>query len=70
MLKIQYGIAGFFTGAFTGLLLALVERRLINNETHPGLLFIIIAITIIVLGIVGMLKGIRMADKKSKEEKK
>ena len=43
MLKIQYGIAGFFTGAFTGLLLALVERRMIDNEKHAAMLFITIA---------------------------
>ena len=64
MLKIQYGIAGFFTGAFTGLLLALVERRLIDSEKHPAMLFIVIALTIIIFGIIGIKKGLNIASKK------
>ena len=64
MLKIQYGIAGFFCGAFTGLLLGLIEMRLINNKDHPAMLFIVIALTIIVCGIIGIKKGLKIATKK------
>jgi len=68
MLKIQYGIAGFFTGAFTGLLLALVERRMIDNEKHAAMLFITIALTIIVCGMTGLVKGLAMARKKTRDD--
>ncbi|MEP7165166.1 MAG: hypothetical protein ABI741_10740 [Ferruginibacter sp.] len=69
MLKIQYGIAGFFTGAFTGLLLGLVEMRIIDNLKHPaGLLFILIALTIMICGISGLLKGLNIARKKIKAD--
>ena len=64
MLKIQYAIAGFFAGAFIGLLLALIERRLIDNEKHAAMLFIIIALTIIICGMIGLRKGLNMANKK------
>ena len=67
MKKIQYGIAGFFTGAFIGMLLSITERRLINTEHNPGLLFIINALTVIICGIVGMVKGVRMAGKNFKD---
>jgi uncharacterized membrane protein len=64
MMKIQYGIAGFFAGAFIGLLLGLIERRIIDNEKHPAALFFVMALTVIVCGIAGMVKGLHMAKKK------
>jgi ABC-type xylose transport system permease subunit len=67
MLKIQYGIAGFFIGAFTGLLLGLVEMRIINSSKHPTRLFITIAVTIIVCGIIGVNKGLKIARKRMKQ---
>ena len=66
MMKIQYGMIGFFTGAFTGLLLALIEMRMINSSKHPAMLFIAIALTIIFCGIAGMLKGLKIAKKRMK----
>ena len=60
MRKIQHGIAGFFSGAFIGLLLGLIESRMINAEEHSALLFITIAITIIICGITGMIQGHRI----------
>ena len=69
MLKIQHGIAGFFAGAFTGLLLSLLEMRMIDNAKHPAMLFIVNSITVIACGIAGMAKGLRIADKKIKTQK-
>jgi uncharacterized membrane protein len=64
MLKIQYGIAGFFTGAFVGLLFGLIEMRIINSSKHPAMLFIGMALTVIVCGIIGLMKGISLFRKK------
>ena len=69
MLKIQYSIAGFFSGAFAGLLFGLIEMRIIDNVKHPAMLFIVIALTVIVCGITGLLKGISLYKKKMKENK-
>jgi len=69
MTKIQYGMAGFFAGAFLGLLLGLVERRFIDHEKNPAALFITIALTIIILGIIGMTKGLNIAAKKMKDDR-
>jgi len=66
MLKIQYGFAGFVIGAFMGLLLGLIEMRLINDSKY-ALLFFAIAFTIMTCGLVGMRTGIRMAAKKMKK---
>ncbi|MEO8771735.1 MAG: hypothetical protein ABI402_16685 [Ferruginibacter sp.] len=60
MRKIQHGFAGFFIGAFIGLLLGLIESRMINAEKHSALLFIIIALTIITCGIIGITQGHRI----------
>lgn len=68
MLKIQYGIAGFFSGVFCGLLLALIEMRIVNGEKYPAIQFFIIALTIIIAGISGMTIALKMADKKLKEK--
>lgn len=68
MRKIQHGIAGFFTGAFIGLLLSLIESRMINAEKHSALLFIVIALTIIAFGIIGIVQGHRI-EKKSRFKK-
>lgn len=67
MLKIQYGIAGFFSGAFLGLLLGLLEMRFIDQEKHPAMLFIVIAITVIICGLLGVRKGLSMAGRKLKQ---
>ncbi len=64
MMKIQYGIAGFFRGAFIGLLIGLVEMRIIDREKHPAMLFIILALTVMVLGIAGAVKAINIARRK------
>ena len=64
MKNLQYAIAGFFIGAFTGLLFGLIEMRILDNEKHPAMLFIVIALTIIILGITGMRKGIAIARRK------
>ena len=66
MLKIQYGISGFFTGAFVGLLFGLIEMRVNKNSKHPAMLFIVMALTVIVCGIVGLMKGIDLFRKKMK----
>jgi len=66
MLKIQYGIAGFFSGAFIGLLLGLIEMRIIDSSKHPAMLFIFIALTVIFCGITGIVLGIKLARKKMK----
>ena len=67
MLKIQYGIAGFFSGAFIGLLLGLGEMRIIDNTKHPAMLFIVMALTVIVCGIAGMAKALSIARKKMQQ---
>jgi len=63
MRKIQYGIAGFFAGAFTGLLLSLVEMRIINGQKHPARLFLIVALTVILCGIFGLMKALQIEKK-------
>ena len=63
MLKIQYGIAGFFAGIFAGLLLILAERALIGDN-RATTVFFVGAATIIICAVAGMTKGIRMAKKK------
>ncbi|MEO6490805.1 MAG: hypothetical protein ABIO04_12755 [Ferruginibacter sp.] len=67
MLRIQYGMAGFFVGAFLGLLLGILEMHIINKEKHPAMLFIVIALTIITCGIIGISGGVSMARKKLKQ---
>ncbi|MEO6671434.1 MAG: hypothetical protein ABIN36_18265 [Ferruginibacter sp.] len=66
MRRIQHGIAGFFTGAFIGLLLGLMESRIINGEKHSALLFIVVALTVIICGITGIILGFRLLKKKLK----
>lgn len=66
MLKIQYGIAGFFIGAFIGLLIGLVEMRFIDSNQHSAMLFIIIALTIFTCGIIGIMKALKMAKERMK----
>lgn len=66
MLKIQYAFVGFFCGAFIGLLIGLIEMRLIDSNKHPAMLFIVMALTVIVCGITGIRKGLSMARKKLK----
>lgn len=64
MLKIQYGIAGFFAGAFIGLLLGLFEMKIVDNEKHPAMLFFLISLTVISSGIFGAVKAVKIAKKK------
>ena len=64
MIKIQYGIAGFFTGAFLGLLIALIERRLIDANTYPTIQFVAIALTVIFCGIFGITQALKIEKNK------
>ncbi|MBC7535011.1 MAG: hypothetical protein H7258_04890 [Ferruginibacter sp.] len=64
MVRIQYGIAGFFTGAFLGLLIALIERRLIDADTYPTIQFVAIALTVIFCGIFGIAQALKIEKNK------
>ncbi|MFT3910190.1 MAG: hypothetical protein QM737_12245 [Ferruginibacter sp.] len=67
MRKIQHGIAGFFSGVFIGFLIILIERKFIDNNEHAALLFIVNAFTVLICGIVGIAKGLRIEKRKSKK---
>jgi len=69
MLKVQYGIAGFFTGIFIGFLMGLVEMRFIDNAKHPAMLFIVIALTLLACGIAGSRMAISLLKKNTGKEK-
>jgi hypothetical protein len=64
MVKIQYGIAGFFCGVFTGFLFVLVELRLIDNTKYPNKSLVVIAATIILCGTIGIYQGLKLEKKR------
>ena len=67
MEKIQYGIAGFFSGVFIGFLITLLERKFIDINEHAASLFIVNALTVFVCGIFGIVQGLRLLKKKLKK---
>jgi hypothetical protein len=63
-MKIQYAIAGFVIGIMTGLLLGLIEMKLISGANRDTALPFIIGITVITSIIIGIRTGIRIAKRK------
>ncbi len=64
MLKIQYGIAGFFSGVFIGFLIALFEMRFIDYARYPTRIMAIVAFTIIFCGISGIVIALKILKRK------
>jgi hypothetical protein len=63
-MKIQYGIAGFVIGIMTGILLGVIEMKLIIGTKHAGVLPFVIGITVFACIITGVTTGVRMAKRK------
>jgi hypothetical protein len=66
-MKIQYAIVGFVIGIMTGLLLGVVEMKLIRGESRDSLLPFVIGVTVITCIITGVRTGIKIANKKLRE---
>ncbi len=65
MLRIQYGLAGFFSGVFIAFLLGLLEMRIIGKgENASTILFFSIGFTVMVCGITGMGIGLKKARRR------
>lgn len=64
MVKIQYGIAGFFSGVFIGFLIALFEMRLIDYTRYPTRIMAMVAFTIMVCAISGIVISLKILKRK------
>ncbi len=64
MVKIQYGLAGFFSGVFIGFLLTLVEMRFMEYSRHPSRMFALVAFTIIFCAISGIAVALKILQQK------
>ncbi|MEO5891502.1 MAG: hypothetical protein ABIQ31_14715 [Ferruginibacter sp.] len=60
-MKIQYAIAGFVIGIMTGLLIGLLEMKLIMHLHGSTIIPFVIGVTVIGCAITGIVTGIRMA---------
>jgi hypothetical protein len=66
-MKIQYAIVGFVVGIMTGLLLGVLEMKLVSGTNRSTILPFIILVTVITCIIIGVRTAIKMANKKLKE---
>lgn len=62
-MKIVFGIAGFVTGVMLGLLLGLVEMRLISGFEMGAATPFIVGVTVITTAITGIVTGLKMYKK-------
>jgi ABC-type antimicrobial peptide transport system permease subunit len=65
-MKIQYGIAGFVIGIMSGLLIGLLEMKLMRGLQLDTITPFVIGITVISSIITGVVIGIKMAKRYSK----
>lgn len=63
-MKYVYGIAGFALGVMAGLLLAVVETRVLIYLQCPAVAPLIIGVTVLLCIAVGVITGIRLAIKR------
>ncbi|MEP7141539.1 MAG: hypothetical protein ABI707_01655 [Ferruginibacter sp.] len=62
-MKIQYGIAGFVIGIMSGLLIGLLEMKLMKRLQLDELTPFVIGITVIGCIITGIVVGVKLAKR-------
>ena len=66
-MKIQYAIVGFVIGIMTGLLLGVIEMKLVSGTNRSTMLPFIILVTVMTCIIIGIRTGIKIANKKLRQ---
>ena len=60
-MKIQYGIAGFLIGILSGLLLGIIEMKMMKRLQQETMMPFVIGITVIASAITGVYLGLKIA---------
>lgn len=63
-MKIQYGITGFVIGIMSGLMLSLLEMRLLGGTGHDTMLLFLMGSTVVSCIVMGVILGVKLAGKK------
>lgn len=66
-MKIIYGIAGFVIGIMTGLMLSLLEMKLIHGTGRDAMLPFVTGITVMACIITGVVMGVKKAGRRLKD---
>ena len=63
-MKFVYGIAGFAAGLMAGLLLGVAETRLLLHFHKENAVLFVVAITVLICVIVGVITAVRLSEKR------
>lgn len=63
-MKIVYGISGFAAGVMTGLLLGVLETKLLMRLHHEAIVPFVIGLTVLACVITGIVTAVKLAAKR------
>ena len=62
-MKMQYGIAGFLIGILSGLLLGIIEMKIMKRLQQETIMPFVIGITVIASAVTGIYIGLKIAKR-------